>query len=241
MDIRGDPYGLLAAHPVAPLVSLHHLDSVNPIFPGQTQVDSLKKLMQSYHVDSGLTLQQSFCYDRKRKWSVSIAWGYTAQLYPSLVSSRLLTTPLQTFRTWRSRSNGPFVFNTRPFVDDPCERPIVYFLDQVQDVGKGKTLSTYKRVPVAGKCNQLAYKYAMLVDRITVTAMKSSPDQWLKSASYNAGQAKGQAQEKTSQMADKAGDMMQSAKESVQEAGTQMKAKAQDAAEAVKNATGMNK
>ena len=40
---------------------------------------------------------------------------------------------------------------------------------------------------------------------------------------------------------DKAGDTAQSAKESMQEAGQQMKAKAQGAADAVKDATGMNK
>ncbi|XP_061359019.1 stress-induced protein KIN2-like [Gastrolobium bilobum] len=59
--------------------------------------------------------------------------------------------------------------------------------------------------------------------------------------SYNAGQAKGQTQEKASNMMDQAGNAAQSAKESMQEAGQQMKAKAQGAADAVKNATGMNK
>ncbi|KZV46950.1 hypothetical protein F511_35738 [Dorcoceras hygrometricum] len=59
--------------------------------------------------------------------------------------------------------------------------------------------------------------------------------------SYQAGQAKGQAQEKGNQMMDKAGNAAQSAKESMQEAGQQMKATAQGVAESVKNATGMNK
>merc|ERR1712137_160494 len=99
-------------------------------------------------------------------------------------------------------------------------------------------------------------------------------------ASFNAGEAKAQAEEKTSQMSEKAGEktsqmsekagektsqvsdmasekssqasdmasektsqaggMLQSAKESVQETGSQMMAKAGGAAEAVKNATGMN-
>ncbi|KAI9152840.1 hypothetical protein LWI28_001988 [Acer negundo] len=54
-------------------------------------------------------------------------------------------------------------------------------------------------------------------------------------ASFQAGQAKGQTQEKTNQMMDKASDAMQSAKESCQEAGQQMKEKAQGAADAVKD------
>uniref|UniRef100_A0A0D3FGQ8 Uncharacterized protein n=1 Tax=Oryza barthii TaxID=65489 RepID=A0A0D3FGQ8_9ORYZ len=33
LDLKGHVYGLLAAHPVAPLVSLHHLDRLNPISP----------------------------------------------------------------------------------------------------------------------------------------------------------------------------------------------------------------
>ncbi|CAA2936459.1 Hypothetical predicted protein [Olea europaea subsp. europaea] len=59
--------------------------------------------------------------------------------------------------------------------------------------------------------------------------------------SYQAGQTKGQAQEKGNQMMEKAGNAAQSTKETMQEAGHQMKAKAQGAADAVKNATGMNK
>ncbi|KAL0377662.1 UNVERIFIED_CONTAM: hypothetical protein Sradi_3071700 [Sesamum radiatum] len=59
--------------------------------------------------------------------------------------------------------------------------------------------------------------------------------------SYQAGPAKGQAQEKGSQMMEKAGNAAQSTKESMQQAGQQMQAKAQGAADAVKDATGMNK
>ncbi|XP_068334480.1 stress-induced protein KIN2-like [Pyrus communis] len=59
--------------------------------------------------------------------------------------------------------------------------------------------------------------------------------------SYNAGVAKGQAQEKTSTMMDKAGNVAQSAKESMQSAGQTVQSTAQGAVDAVKNATGMNK
>ncbi|MCL7025512.1 hypothetical protein MKW94_012293 [Papaver nudicaule] len=59
--------------------------------------------------------------------------------------------------------------------------------------------------------------------------------------SFNAGEAKGQTQEKTNQMMDKASNAMQSAKESCQQAGQQMMDKAQGAADSVKEATGMKK
>ncbi|XP_071724561.1 uncharacterized protein [Rutidosis leptorrhynchoides] len=59
--------------------------------------------------------------------------------------------------------------------------------------------------------------------------------------SYNAGEAKGQAQEKANTMMDKAGNAAQSTKESMQDMGQTMKEKASNAADSVKNATGMNK
>lgn len=121
---RGDPYGLLAAHPVAPLVSLHHIDAVSPMFPSHTHLDSLKSLFRAYQVDPARILQQSFCYDHRRNWSISVSWGYTAQLYPWLVPAHILDTPLQTFQTWRSRSQGPFTFDTRQVTSDPCEQPV---------------------------------------------------------------------------------------------------------------------
>ncbi|KAJ4842448.1 hypothetical protein Tsubulata_051384 [Turnera subulata] len=61
------------------------------------------------------------------------------------------------------------------------------------------------------------------------------------SMSFQAGEAKGQTQEKASGMMDRAADAAQSAKESVQEAGQQMMAKAQGAADAVKDAASSNK
>uniref|UniRef100_A0A2N9GYX9 Stress-induced protein KIN2-like n=1 Tax=Fagus sylvatica TaxID=28930 RepID=A0A2N9GYX9_FAGSY len=60
-------------------------------------------------------------------------------------------------------------------------------------------------------------------------------------ASYQAGQVKDQTQEKASNMMDKAGNTTQSAKESCQEVGQQVKAKAQGAADAVKDAVGAKK
>ncbi|GMH15367.1 hypothetical protein Nepgr_017208 [Nepenthes gracilis] len=181
LDIRGDPFGLLAAHPLAPLVSLHHLDMVSTLFPNQTQLGSLRTLMGAYRVDPGRTLQQSFCHVQNRKWAVSVSWGYTVQLYPSLLSAPELVLPLQTFRTFHSRTDGPFMFNTRPWKSDPCERPVIYFLDQIE-VGEGMTWTSYKRAAaeLGGKCNQPAYNEAMDVERITVFALKMGSEEWMK-------------------------------------------------------------
>ncbi|KAI3955408.1 hypothetical protein MKW98_018509 [Papaver atlanticum] len=130
IDIRGDPYGPLAAHPVAPIVSLHHLDFVEPLFPNKTRLDSIKMLMDAYNMDPSRTLQQSVCYDSNRNWSVSVSWGNTVQIYPFLVPASELCTPLQTFRTWKTWSENIYTFNIRPVMADPCECPLVYFLDR---------------------------------------------------------------------------------------------------------------
>ncbi|KAJ4835280.1 hypothetical protein Tsubulata_002798 [Turnera subulata] len=180
VDIRGNPYGLLAAHPMAPLVSLHHLDYVQSIFPGMNQIDSLKRIITAYKMDPGRTLQHSFCYDLTRKWSISASWGYNIQLYPSLVTAKELDTAFQTYQTWRTWQHEPFTFNTRPMSPDPCERPVQFFLDRVDRNGKDgsntvvETLTTYKRqVEELGKdCSRL--DYAPLLDFLFVNVSTTS-------------------------------------------------------------------
>ncbi|CAI0471898.1 unnamed protein product [Linum tenue] len=152
MDIRGNPYGLLAAHPVAPLVSLHHLDYLRPIFPNTTRIEAVQKLMESYARDPSRALQRSFCHDLRRNWTVSVSWGYTVQLYPSLVTAKRLDATIQTFKTWRTWKESPFTFNTRPAAAGSNARevvvPVLYFLDSVGENvgGEGRgSLTTYRR------------------------------------------------------------------------------------------------
>lgn len=183
IDIRGNPFGLLSAHPLAPLVSLHHLDYVQSIFPGMTQIDSLKKLAIPYKADPGRTLQHCFCYDLSRSWSASVSWGYSIQLYPSLVTAKQLETAFSTFRTWRTWNNGPFTFNTRLMADDPCERPVIYFLDRVESLGAGKTLTRYKRYVLEDKdvkmdCEKPEYAPILAVQYVNVTTSTLDPNIW---------------------------------------------------------------
>lgn len=182
LDIRGNPYGLLAAHPLAPLVSLHHLDFLEPMFPNQTQLNSLNSLMKAYRVDPNRILQQCVCYDRKRKWSISISWGYTLQVYPSMVPVKDLQKPLQTFMTWRSWKSGPFTFNTQPVSSNPCGRPVIYYLERVEEVGKSGSVTIYKRsvVKEGQECDIEDYKRAKAVQRITVSSLKMDPAYWKK-------------------------------------------------------------
>lgn len=65
-DVYGELLGLLGAHPVAPLVSIHHVDVVWPIYPGMSRVKALQHLLQSVKLDSASIMQQSIYYDRQR-------------------------------------------------------------------------------------------------------------------------------------------------------------------------------
>ncbi|CAH9100955.1 unnamed protein product [Cuscuta epithymum] len=181
MDIRRDPYGLLAAHPVAPLVSLHHLEYVESLFPYKSHDESVRKLVEAYKADPARTLQQTFCYDLRRNWSISIAWGYTVQLYPKLVYAKDLGTPFLTFSTWKSWADGPFTFNVREMSWDPCERPLVFYLDSVGGLGNGSTVTNYTRPGVGGdKCGKDEYKPALMVQSFNVSAQVLIPDIWKK-------------------------------------------------------------
>ncbi|KAK7402021.1 hypothetical protein VNO78_13956 [Psophocarpus tetragonolobus] len=51
VDLRGNTFGLLAAHPVTPVLSLHHPDKVDPIFPDMTTIKALQHLFEAADVD----------------------------------------------------------------------------------------------------------------------------------------------------------------------------------------------
>ncbi|VFQ90938.1 unnamed protein product [Cuscuta campestris] len=183
MDIRDDPYGLLAAHSVAPLVSLHHLGHMWPMFPEKSQEESLRKLVSAYKADPSRTLQQSFCYDTRRNWTISVAWGYTVQLYPALVRAKELEMPYGTFLTWNTWQERPFTFDVRRMSSDLCEKPLIFYLDdKVGSFGSRGSVTTYNRAREEdGKeCDSEEYKPALSVSAFNVSAQVLSPDIWKK-------------------------------------------------------------
>ena len=86
--------------------------------------------------------------------------------------------PLQTFKTWRSWKDGPFTFNTRPMSSDPCQKPSVFFMDKVTEVGKSGSVTIYKRHEgTGGKCTREGINNVE-VESITVSALKLDPEYW---------------------------------------------------------------
>jgi len=176
---------MLAAHPVAPLVSLHHLDHIEPISPrGKTALEAVRPLVAASRMDPARALQQSICYQRGPGyvWSVSVAWGYTAQLYPWAVAPHDLEVPLRTFRTWRSWADGPFVFNTRPLSPrDACARPAIFFLSAARN-GTASTVTEYARhdaaPPSEKECDRASFRAASTVRTVRVIAPRMSESDW---------------------------------------------------------------
>ncbi|KAL5717271.1 hypothetical protein ACHQM5_010309 [Ranunculus cassubicifolius] len=145
IDLRGDISGKLSAHPPAPLLSLHHLDYVEPIFPGMNRFQALNHLMEAAKVDSSRLLQQSICYHRQNNWTFSISWGYSAQIYESIQSPSFLTRPLQTFYPWKGTGRPQYMFHTRFGFRDPCEAPYFFFFDAIEKAARSQIITSYLR------------------------------------------------------------------------------------------------
>lgn len=149
IDLRGDISGLLSAHPQTPLVSLHHLDAVEPLFPATDRQQSLNHLMTSAKTDQSRLLQQSICYHHPKNWTFSLSWGYSVHIYEKTLPSCFLQLPLQTFEEWEKGGWPAFMVNTRGLSQDPCEIPHVFYFYSVEESGGGgwrrEVVTTYVR------------------------------------------------------------------------------------------------
>lgn len=141
----GNLFGLLAAHPVTPLVSLHHLDVVEPIFPNVTRVQALQRLKVPMNLDSAGLMQQSICYHKSNRWTVSVSWGFAVQIFRGVFSPREIEMPSRTFLNWYRRADyTAYAFNTRPVSRNPCQKPFVFYMSKARfDSSKNTTVSEY--------------------------------------------------------------------------------------------------
>ncbi|KAI7982439.1 hypothetical protein LOK49_LG15G01335 [Camellia lanceoleosa] len=145
IDLHGDISGFLSSHPQSPILSLHHLDTANPIFPSLNRHDSLNHLMKAAQADEPRLLQQTNCYHKPTNWTFSISWGYSAHIYESIFPPSILQRPIETFLPWEKGAMPPFVFNTRLPSKDPCEAPHVFFFDSMEEPIGGRVVTRYVR------------------------------------------------------------------------------------------------
>ncbi|KAM7271746.1 hypothetical protein ACFE04_030960 [Oxalis oulophora] len=145
-DVRGDTFGLFASHPVEPLVSLHHVHAIKPIFPNMKTSDALRHFFKAVKADPERILQQTVCYDRWFSWTISVSWGYAVQVFGKHILLGDVLPVQETFRPWKERPllAGVFTFNTKKVHGDPCQRPTIFYFDEVYHA-KNRLVTTYKK------------------------------------------------------------------------------------------------
>ncbi|VAI88153.1 unnamed protein product [Triticum turgidum subsp. durum] len=146
IDLHGDISGFLRAHPLAPLVSLHHLDNVYPLYPGMDRAKAVEHFFRAANADPARIVQQTVCYDHSRSLTASVAWGYSVQVFKGNVLLPDILAVQKTFVPWRRGRNvtDVFMFSTKHYPRDECKRAALFFLKSISS-GKGKTESNYSR------------------------------------------------------------------------------------------------
>ncbi|KAF7836473.1 UDP-glucose:O-linked fucose beta-1 [Senna tora] len=128
-DIRGDAHGLLSSHPVAPFVSIHHVEAVDPFYPGLSSLESLKLFTKAMSADPRSFLQRSICYDHARHLTFSVSLGYVVQVLPNIVFPRELERSERTYSAWNGISQRhEFDFDARDPSKSICRKPSLFFL-----------------------------------------------------------------------------------------------------------------
>lgn len=182
----GNLFGLLAAHPVTPFVTLHHLDVVEPIFPNATQVQALQRLTIPMKLDSAGLMQQSVCYNKAMKWTISVSWGFAVQIIRGVLSPREMEMPTRTFLNWYRRADyTAYAFNTRPVARNPCQKPFVYYLSKARfDKARNQTVSEYLRHHVQHPLCRWRMVEPSTIDRVIVYKERD-PQLWTRVSSVS--------------------------------------------------------
>lgn len=118
---------------------------MDPIFPNLTTVKALEHLFEAANVDPGRILQQTVCYDRWFSWTISVSWGYAVQVFGRHMNLPDILPVKETFQQWKKRNTQPhYTFNTRELHPDPCQRPTIFFLDNVTS-GRDGIRTSYRK------------------------------------------------------------------------------------------------
>ncbi|KAF5734395.1 hypothetical protein HS088_TW16G00844 [Tripterygium wilfordii] len=132
-DIRGNAHGLLSSHPIAPFVSIHHIEAIDPFYPGLSSLDSLKLFTKAMKVEPRSFLQQSICYDHAQGLTFSVSLGYVVQVFLGIVLPRELERSEKTYSAWNKNSQRKeFDFDTRDPYKSICKIPTLFFLKDVK-------------------------------------------------------------------------------------------------------------
>ncbi|KAG0493673.1 hypothetical protein HPP92_004667 [Vanilla planifolia] len=149
-DIRGNAHGILAAHPIAPFISIHHVEAVEPLYPGLSHLQSLKLFTKAMQVDPRSFLQRAICYDRAERITFAVSVGYVVQVFPTIVLPRELERSEITYTAWNKIGHRfEFDFDTKDPYKSICRKPVLFFLKDAWRDGS-ISVSTYLRAVRGG-------------------------------------------------------------------------------------------
>ncbi|XVE64535.1 hypothetical protein DITRI_Ditri07aG0108300 [Diplodiscus trichospermus] len=144
-DIRGNAHGLLSSHPIAPFVSIHHVEYVDPFYPELSSLDSLKLFTKAMRTEPMSFLQRSICYDHVRRLTFSVSLGYVVQVFPNIVLPRELERSEHTYIAWNKLGHPhEFDHDIRDSYKSVCKKPVMFFLEDIMKDGN-VTLGSYAR------------------------------------------------------------------------------------------------
>ncbi|XP_021733389.1 uncharacterized protein LOC110700189 [Chenopodium quinoa] len=172
VDVRGNIFGLLAAHPITPLVSLSHLNEVDPIFPNMSATNALHHLFKSVTADPERILQQTVCYDRWFSWTISVSWGYAVEVFNQHIHLSDAIRIQDTFTPWKKGAAANYLYSTRPLHPDPCRRSTIFFLNEVHSE-RTKSMTKYRRI-LPENCTFDPMKSPKKLQEIVVLSRKSN-------------------------------------------------------------------
>lgn len=111
------------------------------------KTQSMEHLFKAVKADSARVLQQTVCYDRSNKLTISIAWGYSIQVFEGNELLPDLLSVQKSFTSWRRGAGvvSHCMFNTREYPKDQCKRPVAFFLDSITSDSEGVVRSKYSR------------------------------------------------------------------------------------------------
>lgn len=117
-------------------MSIHHVEAVNPFYPGLSSLDSLKLFTKAMKAEPKSFLQRSICYDHARHLTFSVSLGYVVQVLPNIVLPRELERSERTYSAWNGISQtNEFDFDGREPYKSVCKGPTLFFLKDTRREG----------------------------------------------------------------------------------------------------------
>lgn len=126
-----------------PFISIHHLEAVDPFYPGLSSLEGLKLFTKAMRIDPRSFLQRSICHDHSRRLTFSISIGYVVQVFPNIVYPRDLEPSELSYSAWNGiHHRNEFDIDTKDPIKSICKKPVLFFLKDVRREGE-TTLGSY--------------------------------------------------------------------------------------------------